>query len=235
MKRFFLAILLILFLPCAAKAAIVYDNSAAGNNTGNNVSFSITIGSGANNAVVVYANSAGSPATTVTVGGVTAVQTGSNLTWSAGVLENCWVAKGVPTGAQTVSITSSSSTVIQGLALSFSGVSQITPVDKAATSTNGVGASATLGITPTANNAMITTGLFTFLAGGTATATNNTTSKITATSGSFDLAGGIDGPVTPVSARTEGWSFSSTTWGLMVMSLNPTGTVPLLSSLGAGS
>lgn len=206
------------------QALVAYDNSASGNTTGGNLSFAIVIGATANNAVVVYANEAGGSLvtpTTVSVGGVAAVQTGVSVTWGGGVGMSVWVAKGVPTGSQSVAINfAASPTLLEGMAISFTGVNQTTPLANAMTSVTGTGTSNTATITPAVANSMIVSQNSTFNTGGTATP-SNLTSKLTSAS-QFDFQIGINGPTSV--GQTIGWSFTTTTYGMFNLALQPPGS-----------
>lgn len=218
-------------------AAIAYDNSASGNTSGGNLSFNIVIGAGTGNATVVYANEAGGALitpTTVSVGGVAAVQTGVSVAWGGGVGMSVWVAHGVAAGTKAVAINyAAAPTLLEGMAISFTGVNQTTPLANAMTSVTGTGTSNTATITPNQPTSMIVSLNATFSTGGTATP-SNLTSKFTLAS-QFDFQIGINGPTSV--GQTIGWSFATTTYGMFNLALQPptSETLPELMMTGCGS
>ena len=215
--------------------AIAFDAFTFGSSAGSLLTFNITVAVGATTAVIFPNEAGGGAAVSVTVGGVAAVKTGSDVIWSGGSVRcNAWVAVGIPSGTVSVSITYAAATVCQATVMTFSGVDQTTPIDTAMTSTNAVGAAPTLGITPSNSGAMICAALWAFTTAGTITASNNTTLR-GQNSASFDGACGTDGPLVPASARTEGFTFTSTTYCLMVLALKATAATTLVKDgVGCG-
>lgn len=231
MKKF-LPLLLLIFFPHFAFAAIAFQSIGAASGLGG--SDNIDLGSGSNNFVILQIPGGTSPSA-VTIGGVS----GSALFTQAGggdlAATDVWIVKmGATTGVKTVTVTSSSG---RWRGTAFSGVDQTTPVDTHGGSTVTVQSHVSVSLTPSGSNEwMWSAEDIAVRGGGSESAPTNMTSRSLAQpsgcSGSFtgcnwgDSAGTISGLTT----QTFNWSASNNDWVMVSATINPASAATTVTS-----
>lgn len=209
----------------APPASIAFDtvNGGASVNPGTSVSWTHTMGTGAHGLllVAVFSTSGGSDDVTgATYDGVAMSLLGSRVQVPGDRWMSLWGLLAPATGANTVVVSASSSGVIAGSSISYTGVEQSGLPDASTTNTASATQSISTALTPAANNCWIVN----YSKGGT----SGTDSVIGPTVIRVSSQGGFflsdtNGPVSGGSPITTGWANTGANgnWASIVISIAP--------------
>ena len=227
-------ILAILLCTSQVWGAIAIDVQKAGGeaDAASGLTWSHTMGAGANNALVVcvdvYYTSGGAP--TATYAGQSLTQeTGGKLAGGDNYYTYIFYGYGLPTGANNVVLSGAANSYWLANSTSFTGAFQGSP-DNITAFVTAAGLSQSISITPVAANA------FAIDCAGTQTSTvltqgawgNMTETKGTA---AFSIASSYTGPVSTAQTNTYTASFS-VQWGDSAITIAPASTLSILTIKG---
>lgn len=201
--------------------AIVFD-AVAGNHTGSasSLSWSHTTASGPSNQILIVTVDTGAASvTSVTYGGQNLTQIpGASLTNSGDLLQ-IWFLLAPPTGANTVVITPSGTSFINGISASYSGVAQTNTFGTAAANSGNGASSSTNTVTTTSSSQLVLDSIDNSIP-ATDTATASQTTRFQPTGGTAMGEIAATG-----AAMTLTWSFGAQadTWIQISVPMNAVG------------